>query len=565
MSTQTLYNAPELTRRSTPGNYQINAQNTAHALNLHQQLYKSADWKIEEDFEEEKYNGNTSNMIIMSHFKCSTDFISPQVDDYMNCDCEIQKCNAIQRIIHLLEHYKHSQYQLGLYNGNENKMILLYEYIMSLNKYSIPMFMEDWYHSKTHHFKSESEYQFFKSNKLVNCSKENSAKCIHVNRYETARAKERYNIKKEIDHKNLILADQIHSIHTFIFHSQSPSTRFCSQEVHYDSDEYCKHVTKEIDIKLEEKMQQISTNPQSLQECNVSQIICILNHKKTFNKLDKLLKYQNKIINYAKENELSGIKLSKMNRKDFLYQISDYINDKKMRGHLGQLYNNVISVDLNNVFVNNNYKNNSKETDIELEEPAQQFLASPKSLEECNVSHIICILHHKNTFNNLNKLLKYQNEIINCVKENEMTGVELNKMKRKDFIYQISDYINDKKMRGQLGQLYSNVISVDLSCVFANHLMDNIFSIQDCTVDHMLYILNHGNVFDKLDKLMSYKSGVINYIVENNLNGSKLIKMKRKGFLNAISAYLSNKKLKISLFNLYIIFNILLLIYTIKK
>eukprot|EP01084_Bolivina_argentea_P238892 401391_1 len=449
MSTQTLYNAPELTRRSTPGNYQINAQNTAHALNLHQQLYKSADWKIEEDFEEEKYNGNTSNMIIMSHFKCSTDFISPQVDDYMNCDCEIQKCNAIQRIIHLLEHYKHSQYQLGLYNGNENKMILLYEYIMSLNKYSIPMFMEDWYHSKTHHFKSESEYQFFKSNKLVNCSKENSAKCIHVNRYETARAKERYNIKKEIDHKNLILADQIHSIHTFIFHSQSPSTRFCSQEVHYDSDEYCKHVTKEIDIKLEEKMQQISTNPQSLQECNVSQIICILNHKKTFNKLDKLLKYQNKIINYAKENELSGIKLSKMNRKDFLYQISDYINDKKMRG--------------------------------------------------------------------------------------------------------------------QLGQLYSNVISVDLSCVFANHLMDNIFSIQDCTVDHMLYILNHGNVFDKLDKLMSYKSGVINYIVENNLNGSKLIKMKRKGFLNAISAYLSNKKLKISLFNLYIIFNILLLIYTIKK
>eukprot|EP01084_Bolivina_argentea_P055216 101239_1 len=73
-----------------------------------------------------------------------TDFIEPQVDDCSKCQGSIAECIIIQRIIHLLAYF----------NKNQRNIPGLYQYISSLNNYTVSTFMEDWYHSKTKHFKT---------------------------------------------------------------------------------------------------------------------------------------------------------------------------------------------------------------------------------------------------------------------------------------------------------------------------------------------------------------------------------------------------------------------------
>eukprot|EP01084_Bolivina_argentea_P170484 295417_1 len=110
------------------------------------------EWKQEE---EQKYDYKPNDV--------KTEFTQHHINDDQKCGGDITKCNVVGRIIHLLDYYN----QQIKYNIDNN--VLLYEYIESLGEYSISLFMEDWYHTKTKHLKSENDYRWLKHNAHSNC------------------------------------------------------------------------------------------------------------------------------------------------------------------------------------------------------------------------------------------------------------------------------------------------------------------------------------------------------------------------------------------------------------
>eukprot|EP01083_Nonionella_stella_P120931 362933_1 len=130
----------------------------------------------------------------------------------LSCEDDIINCKAIKRVINLLEFYKLHQHALL---NNEESVIPLFEHI-SQKDYGIPMFMEDWYQCKRNHFKTPNDIHHFQSIEAINCDDES---CVYVRRYQRDRSRgPHHDPHKEIDYKNIILMDELNSIHTFIFH-----------------------------------------------------------------------------------------------------------------------------------------------------------------------------------------------------------------------------------------------------------------------------------------------------------------------------------------------------------
>eukprot|EP01084_Bolivina_argentea_P154906 270007_1 len=163
----------------------------------------------------------------------TSSFIEPRDDDYM-CNGDITNCNAIKRIMHLLEYYK--SYQTALVK-NDAKIIPIYEYISSLKKYNISIFMEDWFQCKKKHFKANN-IDYFRDKIEINC--DNNASCIYLSRYQRDRDGDItvYGINEEFDHRNIILMDQLNSIHTFIFHGIQ--TQSLDSNIHIYNDDHKK-------------------------------------------------------------------------------------------------------------------------------------------------------------------------------------------------------------------------------------------------------------------------------------------------------------------------------------
>eukprot|EP01083_Nonionella_stella_P120932 362936_1 len=131
----------------------------------------------------------------------------------LSCEDDIINCKAIKRVINLLEFYKLHQHALL---NNEESVIPLFEHLSSLNDYGIPMFMEDWYQCKRNHFKTPNDIRYFQSIDSINCDNES---CVYARRYQRDRSRSPHqDPHQEIDYKNIILMDELNSIHTFIFH-----------------------------------------------------------------------------------------------------------------------------------------------------------------------------------------------------------------------------------------------------------------------------------------------------------------------------------------------------------
>eukprot|EP01084_Bolivina_argentea_P253232 425303_1 len=62
-----------------------------------------------------------------------------------------------------------------------------------------------------------------------------------------------------------------------------------------------------------------------------------------------------------------------------------------------------------------------------------------------------------------NKLMKYKQEIIKYITQEQFNGYKLNKLSRKDFINQLADHLNDRKTKPLLGKLRKNVLECNLS------------------------------------------------------------------------------------------------------
>eukprot|EP01084_Bolivina_argentea_P091329 164421_1 len=328
MSTQT--QCHKLSVYSNP-NYHHNQIKSHLSLSM----YHTTDWKEEEDDAKGKKWINT------------TDFVSPRITDYMNCCDDILKCNAVQRIIHLLEEYNRRQKAL---ENSHDPTVCMYEYITSLQHYSVSTFMEDWYHTKTKHFKTENDYCIFTNNQQINCNHN----CMYLGRHQRPRGRAVYDIKKEIDFKNIILRDQIDSIHTFIFHAASLRNVTIHTEhdsFSYSEEKYDEHllnisVVADNIPKKQYEHDVLFDGISSVKQCTLEQILYIVTHQNWLDELVKLTHHKNEILNYFKENQLNGNTLLTMGRKNFYHLVSKHLSDNKAKGHLGKLYSYIQKFDI---------------------------------------------------------------------------------------------------------------------------------------------------------------------------------------------------------------------------
>merc|ERR1712228_869660 len=143
------------------------------------------------------------------------------------------------------------------------------------------------------------------------------------------------------------------------------------------------------------------------------------------------------------------------------------------------------------------------------------------------------------------------------------------KMKRKEFINQLSLHLNDKKLAAKLGKLWKNMLVFDLSlyvkpkeinpqkfqkdeAINNKHTkIRNIWSNQPqsigrCNIEQILYILDDI----KVDSVQEHKNEIIKYIKKHQVDGKKLSEMETKPFMNELSEYLNDEKLKPALENL---------------
>eukprot|EP01084_Bolivina_argentea_P168041 291510_1 len=196
------------------------------------------------------------------------------------------------------------------------------------------VFMEDWHHSKTRHFNSESDhdYKWLKNDQNINCHSSKGTSCSHIKRHQRHRGRVIYNIKQTIDCNNLILQEKIDSIHAFIFHP-FPSIY---HNILLSDDE--KH--KDIDETL------WNNNPKCTADCNLSQILHILKDGIIFNQVEKLQVHEKDIFNYIKDNCWDGIKLNEIKRKTFLTTLANHLKNKKLKASLGKLYNALMNFEL---------------------------------------------------------------------------------------------------------------------------------------------------------------------------------------------------------------------------
>eukprot|EP01084_Bolivina_argentea_P048384 89163_1 len=365
-------------------------------------------------------------------------YVEPREDDYTRCKGDISKCNAVNRVVHLLHYYK-SMIKQNMQQENDS-FINIFEYIMTLQNYSISKFMEDWYQCKKNHLKTEHDVSWFVGNNQINCnSLATSYSCPYTKRYIRQRTDEKHTFSKNTDHKNMILLDQLDAIHTFIFHF---STR---------------RVKDVVDTEKIAGADIWFNYPECIEHCNLEQILFILNSNDIFKDLKKLNFVKSEIISYFQENNFNGKKLKEMNRKEFMKQIAGFMNNKKLTFELGKLYNRITKYILPKPDEQNN---NSQQ--INSKNDNNIWSDCPTSVEQCNLQQIIFILNNENIFDKLNLLIDVKEKIISYFTENNFDGKKFVQTNRKDFMKQIAAFMNNKKMTLQLGKLYTRIKEYNL-------------------------------------------------------------------------------------------------------
>eukprot|EP01084_Bolivina_argentea_P048117 88672_1 len=95
-----------------------------------------------------------------------------------------------------------------------------------------------------------------------------------------------------------------------------------------------------------------SNNPQSILECNTHQIVFLL-QTDIIDKLNNLKSVKSEIIDYFTINCFDGNKIINMKRKEFISLLMTKLNDKKLTGQVGKLYNLLKQYDISSYVKNN--------------------------------------------------------------------------------------------------------------------------------------------------------------------------------------------------------------------
>ena len=83
-------------------------------------------------------------------------------------------------------------------------------------------------------------------------------------------------------------------------------------------------------------------NITKIEDCTANQLILIMNKKDILSRTPQLIEHKNKIIAHFVKNKIDGKTLKTMNRKQFGKGIVAELNNKKLKGPLVKLYNNLI-------------------------------------------------------------------------------------------------------------------------------------------------------------------------------------------------------------------------------
>eukprot|EP01084_Bolivina_argentea_P290793 499620_1 len=274
-------------------------------------------------------------------------FVEPRNSDYTDCqrnDHNVKNCPLMKRILHLLSYY-HQQQQQKHHN------IQMYEYLDKLH-YNFPTFMEDWHQAKNNHFKEnrdENDGDWIKQKMNIKCNAINS--CQYATRYQRERGNEIHDRMKieEIDYKNIILMDQLDSIHTFIFHTAQ------RRDIHRTT-KNVENIESKYDDESDDDEDELKVNPftsnhpPTLCQYNVEHILWIINNQ-LFDQLNEKQKsilkpHKMNIIKYIKEHNCDGNMLKEMGRKPFMNNISAYVQNKKIKASLGALYKFIMTRDI---------------------------------------------------------------------------------------------------------------------------------------------------------------------------------------------------------------------------
>eukprot|EP01084_Bolivina_argentea_P271197 461371_1 len=361
------------------------------------------------------------------------DFITQRAADYIDCSKDSEYCPAVDRIGYLLKRYK------SMHNMSTNP---IYEVIMSI-KYQIHHIMDDWHHVKNVHISNKVIHERFVNDLQINCVGNQS--CVHFNRYQRNRSHD-----ISMDPKNAILIDELDSIHAYIYHPSRSRLRnaFQNQHIHPSSYEYELKIEENKHISLEQK-QSVTDNiwlnkPVSIAECNVDQIIYIINLPTILDKFDKLKPYKQQILVYLNQTDMNGTKLVEIGRKVFMTQAAAHLANKKLTIQFGQLFNAIIKFDVSKISDNLNK------------------MHQPDSIADYNVSQIVFILE-TDIIDKLDKLKLRKSDIIDYFKENGFDGAKIANIKKKEFISELVKVLGNKKLTMQLATLYKRIKQYNVS------------------------------------------------------------------------------------------------------
>eukprot|EP01084_Bolivina_argentea_P270479 459932_1 len=307
----------------------------------------------------------------------STMFSSSEIansiqSDYIDCKNgthQINECDVMKRIVHLLQYYHQCQ--------TNKSTTSISEYMSLMKHYNISTLMEDWYQLANNHLTTKDAKEWIKDNTNIICN----TPCTYSNRYQRPRSNYSYDTNAATDIHNSIIMDQLDSIHIFIHHSmtrQHGYRRFTGNsenEEEFDGDK-----EKKYDTEL------WSTVPETIQECNVEQIMRIVGDcisfkiKKTVS--IKLIPHRDTIIECIREKRLDGNYFYSMTRKTFAAEMKLFLklNDNKLKLPLIKLYDSVMTYELNETKTNKiNNNNNDINDDSIISTPSPPSIKSMKS------------------------------------------------------------------------------------------------------------------------------------------------------------------------------------------
>ena len=170
----------------------------------------------------------------------------------------------------------------------------------------------------------------------------------------------------------------------------------------------------------------------------------------------------------------------------------------------------------------------------------------PSTLQECTFNHLITLIRYHQSFND--KIINpFKQHIIQYLHEKQIDGETFLNIKRKQFSENLIEYIgNNKKIRGAGNKTWDRIVKYEFHTFHGikseKHTSSLPSSLQECTTNDLISIARNHESFDN-ETINPFKTTIIAYLQENEINGSLLSNIKRKQFITALAQFSKTNKI----------------------